>query len=467
MEAPTRPPLSAEHLSAIVENSSDAIISIDLDGRIESWNAAAQRIYGWSANEMIGRNVWPLIPEDRQDEEAAILERVRKGDLVSRFETIRMGKGGVEIPVAVTVSPIRNAAGEVIGASKIANDLREQYDLRQELQQSQQYFAALAQNIPQLAWMADDKGWIFWYNQRWYDYTGTTLEQMQGWGWRDVHHPDHLDRVVESIQHSWDTGEPWEDTFPLRGTDGNYRWFLSRAQPMRDKDGNVVLWCGTNTDVTEQREANDRIRMLMREVNHRARNMLSTIQAIVHRSAKSANPELEASIINRIGALSANLDVLSESSWSGADVTAIVHSQIEHLAEKKEQVTIKGMNGIIFKPSVAEALGLAIHELATNAEKHGSLSTDKGSVIVDWRVEKKADGEETFVLEWTESGGPPVEPTGHEGFGSIILSRYPRMVMQGEAMIHFAADGLHYTLHAPLTRMLANGLDVAGNPVTT
>lgn len=465
MDASTRPPLSAAHLSAIVENSSDAIISIDLDGRIESWNAAAQRIYGWSADEMVGRNVWPLIPEDRRDEEAAILERVRNGDLVSRFETLRLGKGGREIPVSVTVSPIRNADGLVIGASKIASDLREQYDLRQELLQSQRHFAALAQNIPQLAWMADSKGWIFWYNQRWYDYTGTTLEQMQGWGWRDVHHPDHVERVAQKVQHSWDTGEPWEDTFPLRGKDGNYRWFLSRAQPMRDKDGKLVLWCGTNTDITEEREANERIRMLMREVNHRARNMLSTIQAIVHRSAKSANPELEASIINRIGALSANLDVLSESSWTGADVAAVVRSQIEHLAEKKAQVTIKGKDEIVFKPAVAEALGLAIHELATNAEKHGSLSVAGGGVIVDWRIESEGDGD-MFVLDWTEHGGPEVVPSDHEGFGSIILNRYPRMVMQGVSKVDFARDGLRYTLRAPLARMLANGLDIAGNPVS-
>src|SRR5690606_15194562 len=92
-------------------------------------------------------------------------------------------------------------------------------------------YRAMADALPQLAWIADEKGWIYWYNQRWFEYTGTTLEEMQGWGWRKVHHPDHVDRVVKSIQHSWDTGEPWEDTFPLRGKDGQYRWFLSRAVP--------------------------------------------------------------------------------------------------------------------------------------------------------------------------------------------------------------------------------------------
>ncbi|MGH6837573.1 MAG: PAS domain S-box protein [Methylocella sp.] len=128
------------------------------------------------------------------------------------------------------------------------------------LRESEAQFRTLADNISQFAWMADDKGWIFWYNQRWYDYTGTTLEQMQGWGWKQVHHPDHVDRVVQRIQRSWDTGQIWEDTFPLRGKDGRYRWFLSRAQPIRDADGRIVRWFGTNTDITEQRAAEEALR---------------------------------------------------------------------------------------------------------------------------------------------------------------------------------------------------------------
>jgi PAS domain S-box-containing protein len=124
----------------------------------------------------------------------------------------------------------------------------------------EQQFRALAESIPQLAWMADAAGSIYWYNRRWYDYTGTTLEEMRGWGWRAVHHADHVDRVVARIQHSWDTGEAWEDTFPLRGRDGNYRWFLSRAQPIHDADGRIVRWFGTNTDITERHEAERAVR---------------------------------------------------------------------------------------------------------------------------------------------------------------------------------------------------------------
>ncbi|MEG4082539.1 PAS domain S-box protein [Microcoleus sp. POL10_C6] len=136
----------------------------------------------------------------------------------------------------------------------------------QDLHESEARFRALADNIAQLAWMTDATGWIFWYNQRWFEYTGTTLEEMQGWGWQQVHDPEHLDRVVAKFRRCIEIGEPWEDTFPLRGKDGSYRWFLSRAVPIRDEQGKVLRWCGTNTDITERKVAEaERERLLARE----------------------------------------------------------------------------------------------------------------------------------------------------------------------------------------------------------
>ena len=129
-----------------------------------------------------------------------------------------------------------------------------------ELRESEARFRTLADNMSQLAWMADPNGWIFWYNHRWFEYTGTTLEEMQGWGWQQVHHPDHVDRVVEHFRRCIETGVQWEDTFPLRGKDGNYRWFLSRAIPIQDEAGNVVHWFGTNTDITDQKQLEAELR---------------------------------------------------------------------------------------------------------------------------------------------------------------------------------------------------------------
>ncbi len=132
-----------------------------------------------------------------------------------------------------------------------------------EVREQEDRFRTLANAIPQLAWMADAQGDIRWYNQRWYDYTGTTLEQVQGWGWRVVQHPEHEARVVAGIKRSFETGEPWEDTFPLRAADGTYRWFLSRALPMRRDDGTITGWFGTNTDITAQKRVEDERELLL------------------------------------------------------------------------------------------------------------------------------------------------------------------------------------------------------------
>ncbi len=128
------------------------------------------------------------------------------------------------------------------------------------LERTEADFRTLADNITQLAWMTEPDGYIIWYNRRWYDYTGTTLEQMQGWGWSAVHHPDHLTRVAASWREALASGEPWQDTFPLRGKDGSYRWFLSSAQPVRAPDGRIRRWFGTNTDITEAREREEALR---------------------------------------------------------------------------------------------------------------------------------------------------------------------------------------------------------------
>jgi diguanylate cyclase (GGDEF)-like protein/PAS domain S-box-containing protein len=252
---------AAFRLAAIVESSDDAIISKDLDGVITSWNKGAERIFGYSAKEAIGRPVSILIPLDRVDEESQILKRIRKGERIEHYETLRRRRDGSYVDISLTVSPIKDTSGTIVGASKIAREITERKRAEEALRASEEQFRTLADNIAQFAWMADEKGSIFWYNKRWYEYTGTTFEDMQGSSWRKkVHHPDHVDRVVTRIQASWDTGEPWEDIFPLRGRDGNYRWFLSRAQPIRDASGRVVRWLGTNTDITEQHAVEETLR---------------------------------------------------------------------------------------------------------------------------------------------------------------------------------------------------------------
>jgi PAS domain S-box-containing protein len=137
--------------------------------------------------------------------------------------------------------------------------------LFQAARESEGRFRTMAESIPQLAWMADARGAIFWYNQRWYEYTGTDFDGMAGWGWQSVHHPDYVEQVSERYRRAMESGDPWEDTFPLRGRDGRFRRFLSRALPMRDAEGRVVRWFGTNTDVEEQLRAEEARAALLEE----------------------------------------------------------------------------------------------------------------------------------------------------------------------------------------------------------
>jgi PAS domain S-box-containing protein len=127
----------------------------------------------------------------------------------------------------------------------------------EELRESESQFRSLANSIPQLAWMTDPEGNRTWFNQRWYDFTGTTFDEVKGWAWTALHHPEHLKRMLRSIHHCWGRGEPWEDTSLLRGKDGNYRWFLARALPIRDANNKIVRWFGTNTDITQQKQAEE------------------------------------------------------------------------------------------------------------------------------------------------------------------------------------------------------------------
>ena len=359
------------------------------------------------------------------------------------FETVRLRKDGSLVSVAVTVSPVRDAQGRVVAASKIARDMSETISMQNRLALSEARFRLLADNMSQLAWIADREGWIFWYNKRWFDYTGTTLEQMEGWGWRDVHHPDHVDRVVEKIAAHFASGEDWEDTFPLRSAAGEWRWFLSRAKPIRDADGALLYWFGTNTDVTEMRDAEQRIELLLQEVNHRSKNMLAVVQSLARR-ADVARPDFIERLEQRIRGLAANQDVLVRRAWSHIPVLEMVEAQLRSLGEAQAQITCEGPE-VLLSPGAAEAMAMAFHEMGTNAVKYGALSVPEGRVAVRWWLSGAGD-KAMFHIEWAESGGPPASPPERQGFGTRIIVDVPRVKLAAEIATEYAPEGFRWAL---------------------
>ncbi len=211
--------------------------------------------------------------------------------LAGRTQTYSMEKrylrpdGGV-VWVNLTASLVRNPAGEPQHFVAVVEDISERKQAQRKLLESEERFRTMANSMSQLAWIARADGYIYWYNLRWYEYTGTTPEQMEGWGWRSVHDPAVLPKVLENWNGAIEAGRPFEMEFPLRGADGRFRTFLTRGQPLKDSAGKVMQWFGTNTDVEVMKQAEEKIQRLNAELERR----------VIERTAQLevANQELEA-----------------------------------------------------------------------------------------------------------------------------------------------------------------------------
>lgn len=148
-------------------------------------------------------------------------------------------------------------------------------------------FRALAENIPTPCWIADADGYIVWYNRRWYEFTGTTPAQMEGWGWQSVHDPLELPKVLERWRSSIAAGQPFEMVFPLRAANGHYAAFLTRVSPTLDSDGNVTGWYGVNTNISDQVKAERALGLVASELSHRIKNIFTVIRGLIAISAKN------------------------------------------------------------------------------------------------------------------------------------------------------------------------------------
>ncbi|WP_136621468.1 MULTISPECIES: sensor histidine kinase [Mesorhizobium] len=323
-------------LAAIVDSSYDAIISKDLNSVITSWNGAARSMFGYTAEEAVGRSVLMLIPDHLRDEEADIIGRVRSGEVVASYETIRRRKDGGIIAVSLTVSPIRNASGEIIGASKIARD------------------------------------------------------------------------------------------------------------------------------ITATKESERRIRLLLREVNHRVKNQFAVILSMVRETSKrSTDPrEFEALIRSRIMALSRSHDLLVNSEWAGASLFDLIQEQLKPFGHE-EQVSLSGPL-LTLQPNAVQNLGMAFHELGTNSSKYGALAGGEGRLEITWQIATGVSGKREIHLVWDETmpvhegerpGGRQDEYT-RKGFGTVVLQRVAPQSLNGSAVLERSPGHLSWSLTAPLESII-------------
>lgn len=248
-------------LSAIVASSEDAIISKTLDGVITSWNAGAQRLFGYSAEEAIGQHITLVIPEERQSEEADILDRLRRGQLVDHFHTIRRRKDGTLLDVSLSISPVRDSSGQIIGASKVARDITAQKRAERELRESEQRFRVITDASPIMVWMSGTDKLCYYFNKGWLDFVGRTLEQELGNGWAENLHPEDFDRCLQIYVSNFDARRPFEMEYRMRHHTGQYRWILDRGVPRYSADGTFEGYVGGCLDIHYQKEAAEKVRI--------------------------------------------------------------------------------------------------------------------------------------------------------------------------------------------------------------
>jgi PAS domain S-box-containing protein len=240
-------------LAAVVESSDDAIVSKTLEGIISTWNQGAERMFGYSAAEAVGKPINLLIPGNRQDEEPEILRRIRRGERVDHFETVRQRKDGTLFDVSVTISPIRDAKGAITGASKIARDISTQKKAEEVLRESEERYRLMGDIVPHLLWITDAAGRPTYFNDRWYTYTGETETTALAETRPSVLHPDDRGATMDAWMRAVQTGTPFECEYRLRRHDGAFRWFAARGVPLRGDNGKILRWYGSSTDIHEQK----------------------------------------------------------------------------------------------------------------------------------------------------------------------------------------------------------------------
>jgi PAS domain S-box-containing protein len=253
-------------LAAIVESTDDAIIGKDLDGIVTDWNKGAERIYGYSADEMIGRSISILAPRDRADDLPRLLRKINDGDSVNHFETCRLRKDGARIDVSLTVFPVIDAEGRIVGSSGIARDISERKHQEAILRESEERFRLVADNTPAMIWMSGADKISTFANKAWLDFTGRSLEAELASGWAEGIHPEDLGRCIDAYAQAFDRREPFRMEYRLRRRDGEFRWILDIGVPRFNQDGSFAGFVGSGVDVTESKLAEESLASVSRRL---------------------------------------------------------------------------------------------------------------------------------------------------------------------------------------------------------
>jgi PAS domain S-box-containing protein len=452
--------LADQRLAAIVDSSHDAIVSKDLHGLITSWNPGAERLFGYTSEDMIGRPITTIIPSDRHHEEVQILERIRRGERVHPYETIRKRKDGSLVDVSVSVSPLRNATGEIIGASKIARDITDRK--KAEL--------ALAERNIQLA-LAGKAVLVGSYA---YD-TDTEIMQVSE-GYAAIHGlPEGTVEVARSVclatVHSDDIGQVKQarsEAFDLRRREysveyriiragGEVRWVETRCFISYDGEGRPHRVIGISIDITERKVVEEQQRKLVAELDHRVKNVLATVQAVAAHTmdASSSMQHFVAALDGRLRSLGSTHEILSHRAWLGIPLAELVRRELAPYA-RAANAEISGPE-VMLSAEAGQIMGMVLHELVTNAAKYGALSVPSGRVSIRWRLALTGSASERLVLTWREIGGPLVVAPGKSSYGMNVVRELIPYELGGTVDYVLSPQGAQCQIDIPLDRLSGGG----------
>jgi PAS domain S-box-containing protein len=436
----------ARQLAAIVESSEDAIASKNLNGVIQTWNAAAERVFGYRAEEAIGRPITMLIPADRQDEEPGILARIRRGERVDHFETVRRRKDGHLIDVSLTISPIRDSRGRIVGASKIARDITERKLAEARLQDSERRLQELLTAIPAAIYTTDAEGKITYFNEAAVELAGRRPRLgSDEWcvSWK-LYHPDGTrlphDQCPMAIA--------LKEGRSVRGTeavaerpDGTRVPFIPFPTPLRDASGRIVGAINMLVDISERKQAETQQRLLLNELNHRTKNNMQVLQSLLSNAGRKTKSDEARAVLNeasgRIAAMAAAQRVLyGTTDASRFDAGEFLRSVVETVQQTLPQdikIICEQAQGILSNDA-AMPLALILNELLTNAAKHGTRDKSNDAIRVgltesDGRfelyVEDNGEGFDVDDVRQSSSGLRLVFGLARQLHGSFEVSRMP------------------------------------------
>jgi PAS domain S-box-containing protein len=435
-------PITDRLFRGIVGTAPTIIWMDDAEGRCVFVNKTWREFTGRPEADGLGDG-WAnsVHPEDRSGFRRAFLVSVARRQPWRGEYRMRRHDGAWRW-VIDTARPLFDDDGTYLGHVGSVADITERKQAEEALRLSEGHFRTLTLAMPHLVWTMEADGTCRYLSLGWKEFLGAAPNRTL---WRAAIHPED----VAAVDDAWaaaQRGQTYESEYRLRRLDGQHRWLMSRAAPLRDIDGGLVRWVGTCTDVTERKQAEDRQRVLMAELDHRVKNTLAKVQAMawqtmrITRSADEFNEAFGA----RLQALAHAHDMLNRAGQDWASLEQTVCEALGPLGGREDGRTVASGDPVRLSGRAVLTFSIVLHELATNAAKHGALSWPEGRVQVQWR--RHADKVE---LVWKESGGPAVTAPTRRGFGLRLISDSISHELGGEAVFDFDPRGLICTIRVP------------------